>query len=198
MAVAERLLDSVFREVSKASLDADTAVCFVLDEKLQLTYCNPAWDQFAVQNDAPHLVAEKVLGMHVLQSTSGPLVGYYQSLFAQALADRQPTHLDFQCSSAELERLMEMHVNPLRRTRALLIACSIRLEKPHDPSREPVQDGYRDEHGVMTMCSNCRRTRRAGVKPETWDWIAEFVEHQQKRVSHGLCDLCLEYYYPGI
>ena len=91
---------------------------------------------------------------------------------------------------------MRMFVYPLK-ARALLIVCSLRVEKLHSvPAVEPVEARYRDEHGIMVMCSNCRRTRRSGVEPETWDWISEYVAHQPPMVSHSLCDLCLEYYYP--
>jgi hypothetical protein len=173
-------------------------VCFALDEKLELIYCNPAWDRFAVQNGAPHLLAEKVLGAPVLRSTSGELSVYYQSLYDRALADRKPREHDFHCSSADVERLMRMHVYPLRSVPALLIVCSLRVERPHaETSGEPIQGLYRNEHGFIVMCSNCRRTHRAGVEPETWDWISDFVAHQPPLVSHSLCGLCLEYYHPA-
>lgn len=138
------MLNALFREVPRPVLEADTAVSFALDDKLQLIYCNPAWDRFAAQNGAPHLLAEKVLGVPVLRSTSGELCGYYQSLYDGALADRKPMEHDFHCSSAGVERLMRMHVYPLRSAPALLIVCSLRMEKPHaGPSGEPVQTLYR-------------------------------------------------------
>ena len=55
---------------------------------------------------------------------------------------------------------------------------------------------YRDRDGTIVMCSNCRKTRRVGVAPETWDWVAALVANQPAGVSHGLCKICLEYYYP--
>lgn len=196
--MTEAVLSAVFLEVPRASLEADTAVCFVLDEKLRLIYCNPAWDRFAEQNGAPHLCAEKVLGASVLHSTSGELLGYYQSLYDETLADGKPREHDFHCSSAEMERLMRMCVYPLRGTRALLTVCSLRVEKPHPVSSgAAVETLYRNEHGIIAMCSNCRKTRRVGVEPEIWDWVSDFVAHPPPMVSHSICNLCLEYYYPA-
>jgi len=192
------LVDAVFREVPKASLDAEPAVCFVLDEGLRLIYCNPAWDRFAGQNDAPPQVyAEKALGTPVLESTSGELFGYYQSLYRSAFADRKPRDHDFHCSSGVVERLMRMHVYGLRNAPALLVSCSVRVERPHTvPSSQADEAAYRDRNGLIVMCGNCRRTRRADLDIETWEWVSEHVAHQPRMVSHSVCGLCLEYYYP--
>jgi hypothetical protein len=48
------ILDAAFGEIPRASLEADPAVCFVLDDKLRLLYCNPAWDRFATEDGATH------------------------------------------------------------------------------------------------------------------------------------------------
>ncbi len=190
-------LNAVFREFPQAALDADPAVCFLLDEKLRLAYCNPAWDLFASQNGAPHLLRSKVVGTPVLECSSGRILEYYRSLYEDVLAGREPRSHDFHCSSSERERLMQMHVYRLRQTAALLVVCSLRVEGPHHwVPAEPVQTTYRNEFGLIVMCSNCRRTRRAGVQPPVWDWIPQFVAEQPGLVSHGICNTCLEYYYP--
>jgi hypothetical protein len=191
-------LSSVFEELPRATLEDDPGVSFVLDGELRLLYCNPAWDQFAVQDEEPHLCADHMLGKPVLEGTSGELFDYYRALYGEALRDRKPRDHDFHCSSPSLERLMRMHVYPLRNTAALLITCSTRVQRPHSTSsEEPIEGVYRNHHGVVVMCSNCRRTRRADKHPETWDWVSDFVMHQPARVSHGLCNLCLDYYYPA-
>jgi hypothetical protein len=52
---------------------------------------------------------------------------------------------------------------------------------------------YHNEHGLLTMCANCRRTRRsAGID---WDWVPEFLHSPPGRVSHGLCTVCQEYFF---
>jgi hypothetical protein len=88
-----------------------------------------------------------------------------------------------------------MCVHPVRSAPALLVVCSLRLEKPHDAQPgDPAQFRYRNQDRFIVMCSNCRRTRRPGS--DTWDWVPDFVAHLPPLVSHGLCKLCLEYYYP--
>lgn len=190
-------LTAVFREFPKEALDAEPAVCFVLDDELRLAYCNPAWDLFAQQNSGAPLAGARITGTPVLGCCSGRILAYYRSLYEDVLAGSGPRTHDFHCSSPEQERLMRMHVYGLRKSRGLLVMCSLRVERPHSwPSVAPVEAVYRNSEGFIVMCSNCRRTRRAGIKPETWDWIPGFVSAQPAGISHGLCNTCLEYYYP--
>jgi hypothetical protein len=45
------------------------------------------------------------------------------------------------------------------------------------------------------MCGHCRRTRRPGSAPEVWDLVAAHISALPPNVSHGLCGICLDYYY---
>jgi hypothetical protein len=190
-------LQGVFREVRQEILDAEQSVSFVLDEELRLRYCNPAWDRFAEHNGAPYLSGEKVLGRFVLASTSVDLAAFYGTLYTDVLRDGRSRSHNFQCSSPDMQRLMRMNVLSLKTAGAVLVSCSIRVEQPHsDPSSEPVEERYRGAKGLIVMCSNCRKTRRADVRPEVWDWVPQFVVRQPSMVSHGICNLCLGYYYP--
>lgn len=187
--------DALFREIPQAILDADPTVCFALDAQLRLVYCNPAWDRFALENGGSQLVSEQVIGRSILQGTSTDLTDFYRTLFTKALITQRPISHDFHCSSPEQERLMRMDVKPLRTSPMVLVGCSVRVENPHHGSAPPIERLYRDGSGFLTMCSNCRRSRRVGIKPDTWDWIPAFVEKMPDLVTHGLCTLCLEYYY---
>ncbi len=193
--MAASLQDSLFLEISETVLAADPTVCFALDQQLRLVYCNPAWDRFAVENGGSHLIAKNVLGQCVLQGTSPDLVAFYRHLFTSAQAHQRPTNHDFHCSSPGRGRLLRMEVKPLRNSPLVLVACSVRRENLHTGSLPPIERLYRDDSGFLTMCSNCRRARRAKVKPDTWDWIPAFVKEMPDLVTHGLCTLCLEYYY---
>jgi hypothetical protein len=195
----ESLLSGVFSEVSRARLEAEPAVCFVLDDKFRLIYCNPAWDRFARENGAPHLCGEMALGTSVLNAISGEVLDYYRRLYRAVLADGQPRGHELQCSSPDKERLVHMQTYRLKNAPALLVSCAVRIEQLHPaPAQDPVEHLYRNPQGLIVMCGNCRRTRRPGLQPEVWDWVSAFVRRLPAAVSHGLCNLCLEYYYPDL
>lgn len=187
-------VEKVFDEVPVRVLNSETAVCYLLDEKLRLNYCNQAWERFAVENGAPQLSGGQILGTCILDCISGELADYYHSLYLRVLSTGEIQEQKFHCSSPTLERLMIMRVRRLRSAPALLTVCSKRVERVHSqPSSTPLETLYRNREGLIVMCSNCRRTLRAGAS-RVWDWVPGFVEHLPSRVSHGLCELCLEYY----
>jgi hypothetical protein len=183
-----------FDEIPIPVLNSEAAVCYLLDAKLRLKYCNEAWERFAAQNGAPGLFSRRLLGTCILDCISGKIADYYRSLYLRALSSGTIQQQRFHCSSPSLERLMVMRVCPLRATRSLLTVCSTRVERPHlQPPSEALESLYRNVQGLIVMCSNCRRTRRAGALT-VWDWVPDFVERLPTRVSHGLCGLCLQYY----
>jgi hypothetical protein len=53
-------------------------------------------------------------------------------------------------------------------------------------------DDYRDKDGLVSMCANCRRTRRPGQT--VWDWIPAHVASIPIKTTHGLCGPCLLIY----
>ena len=65
-------------------------------------------------------------------------------------------------------------------------------------SRSPAIDRfYRDEHGLVTQCCQCRMVRRA-QQAETWDWVPDWVREPADDTSHGLCPECLALHYPKL
>lgn len=177
-------------------VENDSSVIFTLDEDLQLTYCNPAWDRFAVKNGAAWLRMPAPIGRSVLDAISGPLRSYYESVYKKALGTRQPWGHLYECSSATFSRKFFLQVLPLRASRGLLVINSMRIEHPWEIAPAAALDEiYRDKDRLIVMCSHCRRTRRQEGAAEFWDWVADYVAHPPSAVSHGLCQPCLEYYY---
>jgi hypothetical protein len=186
----------LFGQIPAAALEQDHSVIFGLDESLRLTYCNTAWDRFAAANGGLELIRPAPIGQPLLGYISGPLAAYYEMAFHDVLRDAQPWHHVYECSSPAAFRKFVMHVFPVKQTHGLLVVNSLCVERPHEPSHTQRRDpDYRGTNGILVMCSHCRRTRRSAAS-EQWDWVPEYVEHQPPKTSHGLCNPCLEFYYP--
>jgi len=186
----------LFSPVPVAALEHDHAVIFSLDADLRITYCNTAWDRFAVANGGPELMRPAPIGRPLLDFISGPLAAYYAAALGNARSAPEPWHHVYECSSPAAFRRFVMHVFPDKVTHGLLVVNSLCVERPHEPGQTRLRDAdYRGRNGLIVMCSHCRRTRRDGPLEE-WDWVPEYVEHQPPKTSHGLCNPCLEYYYP--
>jgi hypothetical protein len=186
----------LFGEVPAQVLEQDQSVIFGLDSNLHIVYCNAAWDAFAAANGGRDLLRPAPIGHFLLGYVSGPVVEYYAAAFESVLKTAQPWRHVYECSSATTFRKFAMQVLPIPRTHGLLVVNSLCVERPHEPSRNgPPPPEYRSTAGIVVMCSHCRRTKRA-VGEEQWDWVPEHVEHLPANTSHGLCGICLEYYYP--
>lgn len=186
------LLSEIPREV----LEQDRSVIFALDSRFHIVYCNAAWDAFAAANGAAHLQRPAPVGRFLFEFIRGPVSGFYEAAYRRVLETVKPWRHVYECSTATTFRRFAMQVLPMRRTQGLLVVNSLCVERPHEPPHAlgaPLE--YRSPKGVVVMCSHCRRTRRAGGS-EQWDWVPGHVERLPGNTSHGLCDLCLEYYYP--
>lgn len=192
-------LDCIVRgEIQTDELEDDQSVVYLLDNDLQLSYCNKAWDEFAEHNGGARLQRIQQVGLPVLDSISEPLKTFYGTVFQRVLAEQQPWEHSYECSSPERYRKLHMQVLPLQAPPRLVIVNSLVVEKAHERIMHPPLTAlYRTACGMIVMCMHCRRTRRS-EGPDIWDWVPEFLAVPPDNVSHGLCSTCFSYYYPQV
>ena len=182
-------------------LEADNAIIYLLQPDLRIIYCNKAWDRFAEQNGGLGLIRPAILGTRILDVIPEPLKSYYENGLTQAKEKGRPWEHDYECSSPEFYRLFHMRVLPLADS-YVLVESSLRVERLHGLDRPEMPANavfYLNEHGILTMCSHCRRTRRIGMaEGPVWDWVPSFLVDPPGRVSHGLCPNCRAYFYPEV
>jgi hypothetical protein len=177
-------------------LDERQDVSCALNADLQITYCNPAWDRFALENRGESAVSSRVLGTSLLDVVGDLLQRFYRTMFEAVAASGKAFDFDYECSSADRFRMFRMHVLPLRDPAGFLAIHAMRLEEPHSRTVSlPDVERYRDSRGMIVMCSHCRRTRRADNR-DSWDWVPLYLTDSSLNVSHGLCQVCRVYYYP--
>ncbi len=186
-------------------LDAHDATIYGLRADLTLALVNQYWWHFATDNqgDDSLLRPDEVLDKPILTSMVGPDRDFYEDLYREVLADAQPRTHEYECSSPTEERFLHMSILPLPigtdEPRGLLVINSCRTEPwqwPHDhPIHPKHHDDYITDDNQIIMCSTCQRTRHA-QNPRRWDWVPDYLEDTPVAVSHGLCAICLDYYYP--
>ncbi len=178
------------------ALETSPHACFALTESLTFSYCNPAWDRFASENQGPPgMLAESVLHKSFLDFVPEQLKTYYADLFQRARATGRMQSHDYECSSAHKFCIYRMQVYPLQRGFGFLVVNSLRVEREHTRAAHKPDDAtYRDKTGLICMCANCRRSRRID-DPGTWDWVPAYVRTVREDVTHGVCPFCREYYY---
>ncbi len=186
--------------------DEHHSTIYGLRRDLTLAYVNAEWIRYAYRNSAPrHLLQpDIVLNLCVLDFISGPLRSFYRRLFQSTLRQAVPRDHDYDCSTPNELRELHMDVLPLpfgasEPDGLLTIHSQVRSRPiPDDyppPQGASVPEDYLTPRGLLITCSNCRRFR-AQDGSERWDWIPEYLNHPPAPISHGLCDVCLDYYHP--
>ena len=186
--------------LTRENLENDPSVIYFLNLHLRITHCNLAWDRFANQNGGQDLAREVVVGRPVMDAVPAPLKPFYDDAYARVFASQKPWEYTYECSSATTYRSFRMSIYPDPDNNGLVIVNSLTVERPHGSEREPstLTDLYTTkEHGIITMCCHCRRTRRIDEK-EVWDWVPSFVERPPRLVSHGICPVCRVMYYSSL
>ena len=174
--------------------DWDRDVLYLLDDELRFADCNPAWDKFAADNGGVGISRAEVLGRSVLDYVPDVLRTSYVHKYWYVKHTREPVAFDYDCSSPEKIRLFRMTMSGIED--GLLVVNHLRLEEECRVTG-PLTDGaramYLSPDGFVTMCANCRKTKRRG-DPTQWDWIPEFLNDRSLTVSHGLCPRCIPLY----
>ncbi len=195
----DKLLHPYF---SLEALEKSSAIVFGLWPDYRLAYFSPAWVKFAEENGGqPQIAGQWGLGSNYFDAIPEPLQLFYRRLLNDTpdagATMHPPTHL-YECSSPALFRKFSMQVYSLRDRAGYIVVNSLVVEAPHDPvSRAPHEADYSeylDDRGLIVQCSHCRLTRHAR-SPERWDWVPEWVECSPANTSHGLCEMCFNYYY---
>jgi hypothetical protein len=172
-----------------------------LDADLRLAMFNPAWFAFAAANGGlPAVVRDWGLGRCVLEACPPVIRDFYARSLSAALGlDRHWDH-EYECSSPDVRRRMRMSAYPLRDGAGLLVVNALVIEMPREAQTtsgiawDPA--AYTDGHGIVHQCAHCRKIRRTSG-PRHWDWVPELVANPLSLVSHDLCEVCLDYYYPA-
>ncbi len=182
-------------------LDTHAGSIYALDSDLTVVYYNEGYRSFARQNGAIRLIERRWgLGSNWLEALPGCLRTFYEDALRQCMSGGSVWEHEYECSSAETFRRFHQRAYPLGEQGGVLIVNSLVVETPHDPllrrSHAPDSPSYADEHGFIHQCAHCRRIS-VPRDANRWDWIPAWVAKAPAPVSHGLCPVCLDYYYPA-
>lgn len=177
-------------------------VVYAVDRSLRCTWHNRGWDDFARANGAGEdFERHWGVGCNVLDAVAGPIRAFYDYTFGVIMERGRPWERAIECSSAEVFRAVRLRMLPLPDGSGIVIVGDTMLERPHDPVARPasaaVDARYRGADGIIVQCGHCVRVRRVS-DVERWDWVPGFVERIPDNVSHSLCPVCLEYFFPDM
>jgi len=178
----------------RSVLDNSADVSFVLDPDLRLQYRNPAWNKFASENDAPELASEAVIGTDLRRVIGHDLLPFYCAAFEKVQREQVVWDCLYECSSPQVFRKFRMQIQILAPS-GYLVRNNLVVEHPHPPSAPVERAEYVNADSFIKVCMHCRCSRRVDA-PSQWDFVPAHLERGLLHVSHSLCPVCLECFYP--
>ena len=176
------------------ALEADPSPMALVRPDGMIVWVNAAWRSFGAANGAnPAAIAPGQNYFGVIQGELGPILS---SSAASCAASGEVLEVDYDCSSPTDRRDFRMRMLPVPDA-GVLISHSTRVDvvarEGEEASAAPDPEAYRTRDGIVVMCSNCRRVRRRDNSG--WDWMPSKLVDEMGLISHGLCSLCLDFYY---
>jgi len=170
-------------------------ISFVLDTHLRITYWNPAWRNFALENGAPELARPEAIGIDLHDVIGEELRAFYLQAFEKVARQASVWECLYECSSPELFRKFQMRIHLLEPSGWFLVTNSLVIERRHDSVVTTGLEDYKTADSIITVCMHCRCSRRV-TPPPRWDFVPAHLDRNLSNISHGLCPVCSEYFYP--
>lgn len=174
------------------SLEHNPQSAFGLSPDPELTYFNPAFGVFSLENDGDGAYP---LGESLVEIIKGPLRPLYQERFSMVMTTGAPWHHEYACHSPLLFREFFQSVYPLEQRSGLVVINSLKVAIPLDGCGLPALEArYRQRSGEFTQCGSCRRTLRSDGSG-IWDWVPSWAAKKPARVAFSLCGTCFAFYW---
>lgn len=159
-----------------------------------ILWFNGAWGRFARANAGETVLrAFRARQSSYYTGIADPLRSYFERAFGDAYAKQQVFDQDYECSSEHVMRTMHLRALPIP-DGGLLLEHSQTCASPMDRTEAAaIRAKYVTPAGLIVQCSNCRKVRRS--EGAIWDWIPSWLSSAPTRVSHGVCEVCLGFYY---
>ncbi|MGC8827572.1 MAG: PAS domain-containing protein, partial [Anaerolineae bacterium] len=158
-----------------------------------ITTVNDAWDEFALENEAPHLTGQGVIGRSLWDFIAGEETRHlYRILFQRVREGKRPISIPFRCDAPDCRRYMEMQMIPDNAGGITFANRVLRVERR--PAVRLLEQGAPRSPDFVTMCGWCKRVR---LPDDRWVEVEEairvlhlFDERAVPQISHGICPEC--------
>lgn len=148
-----------------------------LDTDNKIVKVNTAWNTFAVNNDAPELVHESVLGHSLLNFIAGDDTRMLITALIDSVRVRgEPIRRPYRCDSPDCRRYMEMYILPENAGHVRLVHHVVSIETLVHPVKFITI--FNDEARIV-RCSICNQIRVG------YDWMESDAAYRYNYLSQG-------------
>lgn len=153
---------------------------------------NDTWLRFALENDAPHLTYQAVVGRSLWAFIAGAETHHiYRLLLKQIRQSQQRVVFTHRCDSPTLIRYIQMEIIPAANG-IVEFRNQLLLQKQRDPV--PLLDpAVQRTSEMLKMCSWCNRLlcdQMWLLLEEAINYLGLFGASQLPQITHGICPAC--------
>jgi hypothetical protein len=167
---------------------------YAIDLNDRFCRVNPLWDDFAKKNQAPHLVASRIIGQSMWDHISNPETrDIYRKLVQNVRLRGAEADFEFRCDSPTLRRFMTMHISRSDRDDVIFVSTLVASEqRPYQSMMDPAVE--HSQADPVACCSWCKQFR---LPDGQWCEIEEaivplelFKAPLPPPISHSICPGC--------
>ncbi|MFO1472254.1 MAG: hypothetical protein U1F27_14605 [Turneriella sp.] len=169
-----------------------SSVDYSIDDQNRLVYFNSRWNDFAHENESPHLAAENLTGQSLFSHISGTeLIQLWQFIIDGIRERRTTAEFDYRCDSPQIKRYMKMRVSY---SEGLVHFSSIILRTAAITGLKIFAANQARSKRLILACSWCKKIKAGEtmwLEPEIAVERLQLLEHNPPpAISHGVCPAC--------
>jgi hypothetical protein len=166
-------------------------VVYWVDARDQLVRVNEAWDVFANENDAPDLVADRVVGRPIWACIADAGTRHLYAGLLPRVRAGATARFSLRCDSPTMRRRLHLTVSPGQE--GLVQFESVVTAIEHRPEQALLRRDLTRGLGLLTVCGWCKRVSVLDGWVELEEAIAQlrlFDAELPPELSHGICPTC--------
>ena len=173
-------------------MNDNSHILYRINARDEIVSVNEQWSRFAVENGAPDIAADKIIGRNLWSFISGDTVeDFYRRILRQARGG-QSIRFNLRCDSPERRRLLELSIRPEKNGDVQFQSRTVwtRKKEPRIVLNKKIAGGDK----LLIVCSWCGKINVAG---KIWQKADEavlslglFEIEKQPQLSHGMCADC--------
>lgn len=174
-------------EQEDSALPVETIV-YELDIHNNIVAINGFWQSFAIENNAPELTENQVIGKPLMEFISGNITKeFWQSLIDKARSVNEALLIDYRCDSPDLRRFMQIKLYRGENERLHFESALLRTEA------RPVSIHFKRAHqrgaNTKVRCSFCNHIlhKNGWVEAEA---LVTGSQNVTMDVIYGICPVC--------
>ncbi|HEX3102036.1 MAG TPA: hypothetical protein VHQ01_09605, partial [Pyrinomonadaceae bacterium] len=155
---------------------------------------NDAWNAFAVANGAPELSTSKIIGWSLWSFITDDVTRDIYRKILVAVRKGKPFDFDFRCDSPDYRRFLKMKISVVMDAGVQFETSIVHLEARASQNILRTSRSFNDH--LVTICSWCNMINTG---ENAWHEIEEAINilrlfdvDPAPRLSHGVCDACME------